>query len=140
MRQIILIRTSIDKDSWLTVQEDLIKKSWIPVAVDTEDATYDLFEHAHPEGHKEEIKALVDFENEALQKGRGITVYIFPADFASKMLKNTKIKFWANAVDKAQENFCLLSMMADADKLKLSFTCPLLVRKAALKYGEKIKR
>ena len=140
LRQIILIRATRDGETFRSIQEELINSGWTPVSVEMDEATFDIFGLANRRDHEITNRELKEFESQALEKNDSVTVYFFPAAFADKVLTDSKIKFWANAIDKAPENFCLLSFAADANNIKLSFTAPLLSRKAALKYGEKIKR
>lgn len=140
LRQIILTRAVNERDEYLSVQEALLKEGWTPVAVDTDEDSFDAFRHREPGDPAMSRKALDSFEKEAIQLGKEMTVYFFPSSFADKVMKNLKIKFWTDAMDKARENFCLLSLMVNPDNIRLSFSAPLLSRKAALKYGEMIKK
>lgn len=140
LRQIILVRPAGGADGFFSVQEALIKEGWEPAAAEADDEAFDAFGQNERGDQAALKKALAGFESRALQNGKDVTVYFFPSEFAGKALKNLKIKFWANAMDKAGENFCLLSLMAGADNIRLSFTAPLLSRKAALQYGSMIKR
>lgn len=138
LREIILSRIGQEEKNYLSVQKALVKNGWLPVAAEIEEATFDLFEQG--ESRLEDETSLIAFENKALNNGKDLAIYFFPTAFAQNALHNCKIKFWANAIDKAPDNFCLLSLMQDADNLKLSFTAPLLSRRDALKYGQMIRR
>lgn len=140
LRGIILINGKRSQDGYLATQKELIQSGWMPVAVEIDDATFDIFGEGRRDNYDESLNALEEFERKAVGEGRAITVYFLAADFVSEMLNKPAVKFWGDAVDKGPQKLCMLSLISDVNNLKLSFVAPLLARKAALKYGQMIKR
>ena len=140
LRQVMLSRSGSVAGDFNSILNTLPSLGWVPIFLETPDGALDILEETRINGAEKTEDARNDFEEKALKNGASLTILFFPADFGRKSLNNSRLKSYSQAMAKAPENFCVLSLMLEEDNLKLSFTAPLLTRKDVLKYGQKINR
>lgn len=136
LQQIMLIHEG--KNQIDSVLEKLERKGWRPAMLENEDSVADMLEEAHRITASSATSQVEEFIDHAKESKSWLTIHFFPAPLLEEAMKAGE--GYNQAIDKAGENFCLISLMADADTLKLTFTAPLLARKNALRYGQMIKR
>lgn len=140
LQEVILAQEGQIARKYAPLLQTLQGAGWQPAYYENGKTAFDLLAAVRQHGLEAAEKLRADFMRKAISEPDYLTVTFFPAAFLAKVRQNAKIKTWNQAVDKAPENFCQLTLMTDADNIKLSFTTPLLARKNALRYGEMIRR
>lgn len=125
---------------YLETQHALSNAGLKPVFIETEGDALDVLAHGRAVSYDQAQQLALEFESNAMQNSHWLTIYFFPENYLQKILEHKKIKSYEQALDRAPENFTLVSLNADVDNLKIIYTAPLLNRKNVLKYGEMIRK
>lgn len=139
LQQVILVPEKEREASYEETVARLRENGWTPVFLEIDGDAFDWIDAKRQMDEEDGDKRFKEMEQKGISGGF-LSLYFFPTDFLEKTLNNKKMTTWTQAVDAAQETFRLLCLSVDGKNIRLSFTCPLLSRKSALRYGQMIKR